>query len=187
MLDLFQSPARASWVLQAIDPLTGEVLQDATRGLLAPNNASGVGAGFVNYSVKPKDTVATGDRIGASARVIMNGFAPEDTTVLTQAIDAAAPSSTITAKRIAATSDFQIDWKVTDDNTGSGVKHVTLYVAENGGDFKIWQRTLPQASGSLVYTGQAGKLTNFWLWPPMLRAIAKSPSPASTRSTMARR
>src|SRR5690606_20514555 len=32
LLDLFQEPARASWLIQAIDPLTGEVLQDTTRG-----------------------------------------------------------------------------------------------------------------------------------------------------------
>ena len=51
-VDLYQedSPV-ATWSLQAIDPLTGEVLQDATRGLLRPNNALGEGAGFVTYSV----------------------------------------------------------------------------------------------------------------------------------------
>ena len=42
-IDLYQNPAGVSWVLQAIDPLTGEVLQDATRGLLAPNDAFGKG------------------------------------------------------------------------------------------------------------------------------------------------
>src|SRR5262249_7352995 len=31
----------ATWLLQAIDPLTGEVLHDPTRGLLRPNKAQG--------------------------------------------------------------------------------------------------------------------------------------------------
>jgi len=63
VLDLFQQPASASWLIQAIDPLTGEVLQDATRGLLAPNDASGTGAGFVSYTVVPGDDVATGTTV----------------------------------------------------------------------------------------------------------------------------
>ena len=161
VVDLFQSPARASWLIQAIDPLTGEVLEDATRGLLAPNNASGLGAGFVNYSVEPRDSVVTGDRISASARVTMSGFAPEDTIVLAQAIDAAAPESRITATRIASTDDFQVDWTIADDSGGSGVRHVTLYVAENGGDFRIWQRMLAQPAGMQVFAGERGKTYEF--------------------------
>src|SRR3546814_11301885 len=69
--DVCSSDLSASWLIQAIDPLTGEVLQDATRGLLAPNNASGAGAGFVSYSVRPSDDVATGAGISPSARVLM--------------------------------------------------------------------------------------------------------------------
>ncbi len=53
----------ASWVLQAIDPETGEVLQDATRGLLRPNNAQGAGAGFVSYTVQAAFGAASGDEI----------------------------------------------------------------------------------------------------------------------------
>src|SRR5262249_36955848 len=30
---------QATWLLQAIDPLTGELIHDPSRGLLAPNNA----------------------------------------------------------------------------------------------------------------------------------------------------
>src|SRR5690606_35174805 len=53
VLALYQQPARASWLIQAIEPLTGEVLQDTTRGLLGPNDALGTGAGFVNYTIAP--------------------------------------------------------------------------------------------------------------------------------------
>jgi len=40
----------ATWIIQAIDPETGEVLQDATRGLLSPNDAQGHGAGYVHIT-----------------------------------------------------------------------------------------------------------------------------------------
>ena len=48
----------ATWLIQAIDPLTGEVLIDPTRGLLRPNDAQGHGAGFVVYTVEPDSTTA---------------------------------------------------------------------------------------------------------------------------------
>src|SRR5262249_23807052 len=49
-----------SWLLQAIDPLTGEVVTDPTKGLLPPDDASGAGRGFVSYTVLPKSTLTTG-------------------------------------------------------------------------------------------------------------------------------
>ena len=42
--------------MQAIDPETGEVLQDATRGLLVPNNAQGRGTGFVTWTAQSAAT-----------------------------------------------------------------------------------------------------------------------------------
>ncbi|MFA7603825.1 MAG: CARDB domain-containing protein, partial [Novosphingobium sp.] len=177
VLDLYQSPASATWLLQAIDPITGEVLQDATRGLLAPNNASGAGAGFVSYAVRANDEIATGERISASARVLMDGFAPEDTLVLSQMVDAAAPESRIGATRIGATNDFLVDWSVLDDHGGSGVRHVTLYVAEDGGDFRIWQRMLPDVSGSLVFEGEAGKTYEFLALATDVAGNREAPKP----------
>src|SRR5262249_14899151 len=38
-----------TWLLEAIDPFTGEVITDPGKGLLAPDNASGAGRGFVTY------------------------------------------------------------------------------------------------------------------------------------------
>ena len=43
----------------------------------------------------------------------------------------------------------------------SGVKAVTVYVAENGGDFRIWQRQVAGAQGQAVFTGEAGKTYEF--------------------------
>src|SRR5262249_9566582 len=62
------STETATWLLQAIDPLTGQVLQDTTRGLLAPNNAQGQGAGFVGYTVEANDDSPSGAPVSAQAR-----------------------------------------------------------------------------------------------------------------------
>ena len=44
-----------TWLIQAIDPNTGEVIQDPSKGLLAPGQT-----GFVTYTVQPQDGLATG-------------------------------------------------------------------------------------------------------------------------------
>ncbi len=109
-IDLYQEPAQATWMIQAIDPLTGEVLQDTSRGLLAPNDALGTGAGFVSYTVEALPEAATGAKITAKARVLFDTQAPEDTQVLTQSVDGVAPTSHITVGRIGTTANFNVAW-----------------------------------------------------------------------------
>src|SRR5262249_14860330 len=58
-------------------------------------------------------------------------------------------------------SNYQVQWNSTDDKGGSGVKYVTLYVSQDGGAYQIWQDQLPQASGTMVYQGQAGHTYTF--------------------------
>ncbi len=96
-----QFAREATWLLQAIDPLTGELLQDSTRGLLSPNNAQGDGAAFVSYTILPDaDLVETGSQISASARVLFNNAPPEDTQVMTQPVDAVAPRTTLAVSSV---------------------------------------------------------------------------------------
>ena len=158
-----QFSREATWLLQAIDPLTGELLQDPSRGLLAPNNARGDGDAFVSYTILPDaDVVETGSEVSASARVLFNNAPPEETSVITQPVDATAPSTALTVATVAGQDDnYLVDWSATDDPDGSGLRHVTLYVATDGGDFKIWQRQLVEPSGSLVFEGEAGSSYEF--------------------------
>ncbi len=148
---------QATWLLQAIDPDTGEVIQDPANGLLPPNDALGSGAGFVSYTIQPVDDVETGAVVSASARVLTNSGPPEDTLQLDQIVDAFPPTTTLTVTRLGEDGQhYLIDWDVIDDVGGSGFKHVTLYTATNGGDYKIWQRQVDAASGSDVFHGEAG-------------------------------
>ena len=88
-----------TWLLQAIDPATGEVITDPTAGLLPPgSNASG----FVTYTVEPLAGLATGTQISAQARVLFDTSAPQDTNTVTNTVDSAAPTTTLTATPIVA-------------------------------------------------------------------------------------
>ncbi|MFO7898428.1 MAG: CARDB domain-containing protein, partial [Planctomycetota bacterium] len=153
---------QATWLFQAIDPTTGELLQDPAQGLLPPNDAQGNGAGFVGYTVEAADDTPTGAEIDASARVIFNTAPPEDTPTLTHVVDGVAPASELTVAAVSPGSDnFRVAWDASDDEAGSGVGHVTVYAATDGGEFAIWQRQVPGAAGSAVFEGEPGRTYEF--------------------------
>ena len=151
----------ATWLLEAIDPLTGLVITDPSKGLLPPNDAEGDGAGFVTYTVEPDATAPTGAQISATATVLFNTAAPQTTAPLTYTLDSVAPTTQLTVTPIGGSASYQVTWDSTDDAGGSGVNYVTLYVAEDGGAYQIWQDQVPMASGTMIYQGQAGHTYTF--------------------------
>src|SRR5205085_11111525 len=69
----------ATWLLQAIDPLTGQLLRDPNNGLLPPNDAQGNGAGYVSYTVQVDPGAATGTPLTAKASATFDNTPPADT------------------------------------------------------------------------------------------------------------
>ena len=96
------SSRTATWLLQAIDPETGEVLQDATRGLLLPNNAQGRGTGFVSWTAQAASAPPTAPRSCASARVQLDNQAPFETDTVSSTLDSGAPTTTLTVTPLVA-------------------------------------------------------------------------------------
>ena len=160
-IDLSQHPASVKWVIQAIDPLTGEPLTDPTRGLLMPNDATGAGAGYVSWTAQLRPDVATGTLVSEQAAVVYDTRPPETTQTLTQAVDEVPPTTTLTATQVGTTNAYTVTYSVKDDPGGSGFAHVSLYVATDGGNYMIWKSQLTSATGSLVYMGSAGHTYQF--------------------------
>ncbi|MFM6408850.1 MAG: hypothetical protein ACKPGT_31010, partial [Microcystis sp.] len=74
---------------------------------------------------------------------------------LSYLLDAQAPTTTVTVQPLSqGSSDYQVTWKAIDDNNGSGIKHITVYVAKDGGNFEIWQRQTTETSA--IYQGETG-------------------------------
>ncbi|MEO1373932.1 MAG: hypothetical protein AAFW70_06360 [Cyanobacteria bacterium J06635_10] len=159
-----------SWLIQAIDPKTGEIIQNPDIGLLLPNNGEDTATGFVSYTVLPSSDIETGAAINSSARVFYNNAAPIDTAEAVNIADGKAPGTTINVKplgeeinaensiydslqKVQGNEDYLVSWKAFDDQAGSGIKHVTVYVAENGGDFKIWQQRTTDTEA--IFSGKA--------------------------------
>ncbi|MEO0843074.1 MAG: putative Ig domain-containing protein, partial [Cyanobacteria bacterium J06643_5] len=165
-----------SWLIRAIDPKTGELIQNPDIGLLLPNTGENIGSGFVSYTVLPSSDIATGAVINSSARVFYNNAAPIDTAETVNIADGTAPGTTVNVRalgeeingenskykslqQVAGNKDYLVSWKAVDDSSGSGIKHITVYVAENGGDFKIWQQQTTDTEA--IFSGKADSSYEF--------------------------
>ncbi|WP_346949757.1 putative Ig domain-containing protein, partial [Dyella sp.] len=149
----------ATWLLQAIDPITGEAMQDASRGLLAGSNAGG----FVSFTVAAAPGAASGAKIAMQARVFFDDTPPIDSATLNVTLDAKAPGTTVAVTSLGNNAQgaptYDVKWNAQDD--ASGIRFVTVYVATNGGDFKIWQRQVAAGTNEAVFTGEAGNHYEF--------------------------
>ena len=147
-----------SWLLQAIDPDTGEVISDGVNGLFKSDASGDLATGMVSYSIEADRRAADGAVIEASARVLFDTRAPQDTNTVSQTLDAVAPVTALEVTPIdGAPGRFDVAWEATD--AGSGVRHVTVYVAENGGDFRIWLKQSTDTGA--VFEGEAGVAYEF--------------------------
>ncbi len=151
----------ATWLIKAIDPDTGEVLHDATRGLLLPDASGKTNKGYVSYTVRASAEAVTGASISSQARAFFDDAPPIDSGSVSHTLDASAPVTQLTVTSVAGSSvpTYTVGWKATDD--ASGVKHVTVYVSENGGDFRIWRKQVAGDASQVVFTGEAGKSYEF--------------------------
>jgi len=119
------------------------------------------GAGLVSYTIQLEDGAGTGDTISAQARVFFQGAAPRIRRPSRRSWTLRRPRPTRGDRVAPGQPNYLVEWDVTDDAGGSGFRHVTLYSAEDGGNFTMWQRQLPVESGSQVFVGQAGHSYEF--------------------------
>ncbi len=143
----------ATWLIEAIDPATGEPPRDGLRGLFADAD----GTAQVFYTVQPRASAPDGAEITASARVFFDNAPPEATNTLTQRLDAQPPRTTLEVTRVPGSAIHALDWVA--DDEGAGVRDVALYVATDGGDFRLFDRFGP--SGFFSFQGESGRSYEF--------------------------
>lgn len=130
---------QAFWEFQSIDPLTLLPPTDPTKGflLLQDSTKPTYGHGFVNFSIKPKQTAITLDTIHAEAKIVFDGNDTIPTNYHTNTVDAFAPTSHMNPLPANSPNPVALSWTGTDDAGGCGVKSYTLYVSTNGVSFYI--------------------------------------------------
>jgi RHS repeat-associated protein/uncharacterized repeat protein (TIGR01451 family) len=144
----------------SLDPATGEAPTGVFDGFLPPDNSSGVGEGFVQYTVQPKAGLTTGAAITQQASVVFDINAPLNTAPDLNTIDSVPPTSTASPLPAHSSTSFTVSWSGSDDPGGSGIAYYDIYVSDNGGPFTLWQNHTTQTSA--VFTGLAGHTYGFY-------------------------
>jgi RHS repeat-associated protein len=153
--DLDASTGVVTWTFTSIDPTTGDTPSNPLSGFLPPDDAAGDGEGYVDYTVRPLSTLATGTTVVAQASIVFDTNAAIATPTLTDTIDAGPPTSTVTP--LAATQGrlaIPVSWAGADDAGGSGIAFYTVLVSVDGGAFAPWLGGTTATSG--VYDAQPG-------------------------------
>jgi|GEM_PF-6246350 len=122
----------AIWLFRSIDPATGDIPVNPLVGYLAVNDSTGVGEGFVNYSIRANPQAVTGDEIHAEASIFFDSNPPIDTPPIFNTVDADLPESDVL---VSVEDDvFEITWSGSDQ--GAGFSRADLYVSVDDGPFE---------------------------------------------------
>jgi hypothetical protein len=184
----------ATWTLKTIDPQTGEVTTDPLAGFLPPNIETGVGEGFVTYTIRPRRDAASGARVDAQARIIFDKEEPLDTPPIFNTLDAGVPESEVEMLPPVVTEPtFLVRWSGDDDANGSALAGFFIFVSDNGGAFAPWleNTTLTEAPfvGELghtyaFYSIAADNAGNVESAPPTADAIIRIDAPPAVAVTL---
>lgn len=144
----------AFWVFESKDPATG-LAPDVMLGFLPVNDSTGVGNGFVTYTIKTTDKVRTGDTLHAKASIIFDINAALETPAIFNVIDAAAPTSAMKALPAKASGNsYTLKWSGADDAKGSGIQYYDLYSSKNNAGFTLLQEKI--TADTMLFTGETG-------------------------------
>jgi len=129
----------AFWLLESIDPATGLPPTDPLAGFLPVNDSLlGNGEGFVNFTIKPKETVQTRDSLLAYASIVFDENAPIETNTWVNIADAAPPTSTISGVNKITLGSYEVVFEGQDDPGGCGISKYQLYFAKNNDPFQYY-------------------------------------------------
>ena len=151
----------ASWDLRARDPTTGGLPADPFIGFLPPNDETGRGQGWAEYTIKPRAEVPTGTIIRNRATIVFDFNEPIDTNEVFNTIDADAPISAIDPlPSETSCPDIELSWSGADPPDGSGLGTFTVYVSKDGGTFVPVIQNTPDTLGT--YTAEPGHAYAFY-------------------------
>lgn len=136
---LNDSTGVATWSFTSLDTLTMEPTIDPLIGFLLPNDSTGRGEGFVSYSIKTKDSIATGTIINNKAEIYFDNNVPVTTQTWTNIIDDLKPQSQVSPLAPTINSDsIVVSWSGF-DNGPAGVYAYNVFFNVNGGDWLLWK------------------------------------------------
>ena len=145
---------QAFWTFSTIDPATGYAPWEHNKGLLQVNDSTHVGEGFVTFKLRPLANMQTGDTISIQANIVFDDNDTIPTNRWCNMIDAGNPESKVTGEP-ADGGAYRLSFTAKDDEGGSGVKSVTLFLANNAGIYEEYGTYAPDSI--VTFPTEAGK------------------------------
>lgn len=128
---------QAFWTFSSIDPETGLHPWQVDRGMLPVNDSTHVGEGYVRFSLKPYEGLNTGDTISIAANIVFDQNDTIPTNRWKNVIDAGMPTSKVKGKVDSKNKNlYHLTLTASDDKGGSGLKKVTMFLANNFGIYE---------------------------------------------------
>lgn len=134
----------AYWIFQTIDPETGMAPIDSLGFLKVNDTLTGEGEGFVTFSVSPRPganraLIQTNDSIVERAVILFDENEEVPTNTYKNVFDAVAPTSVLVCDTTGAFEDrmLNIGFEASDDEGGSGVNYIDLYVSIDRNGFEL--------------------------------------------------
>ncbi len=129
---------RFFWIMETIDPVTGQPPTDPTSGFLPVNDTlTGSGEGFINFVCKPRAVTPTGEVVSHQASIVFDVNDPILTNTWHNTIDAVAP---FTSPNIMLdtfyTNVIPFEWSVNDDPGGCGVQFSEVLLSNDKAIFE---------------------------------------------------
>lgn len=155
------SNREAFWVLQSIDPETGQPPEDPFAGFLPVNDTlTGSGEGFVNFRISPSTDAVTGTLIEAQASIVFDSNAPIATNTHFNTIDAGLPHSEVINVAEGPGNDLELLVRAYDDSGGSGLEGFDVYVSVDGQPFVLAEGE--SGDSTFVIAGEEGHTYGFF-------------------------
>lgn len=152
------------WIFQTIDPETGVAPIDSLGFLPVNDTLTGVGEGFVTFTVAPKgrndsNLIHTGDSIVEEAQIYFDENDVVPTNRYKNIFDAVAPTSSIVCDTTGAKESLRLNigFNTSDDQGGSGVSYIELYANVDLSGYEMVAQVQPDS----IYPYSLAEGTNF--------------------------
>lgn len=145
------------WEFQTLDPNTGEIPLSSALGMLPVNNATGVGEGYVDFSILADNLAQTGDSLPMQAEIFFDEEAAIITNRWINVLDAVAPTVNFPPIPALVNSPYSLrPLSASDDIGGSGLRNYRVWLAAEGSD--EFEQMLDEygANGFPVFSGSTG-------------------------------
>lgn len=144
--------------LTSIDPVTGLLPKDFRVGFMLPSDSAADRSGFLSYTIRLKETTATGTQIRPTVFVGLNNFDKVKVSGNSITVDSTPAVSEIAPLKALSPCDFTVAWTVSD--VGSGSAFCDVYYSVGGGAWKLWLQNTQESQH--VFHAESGKTYYFY-------------------------